>query len=184
MDEVLHLDVQHVRLLGVLDIKRIKAAVLRNHRHVRLTLEPSLRGLHADNVLRTIGLARHDVGRTQVNVGHCRREYQMHRLVKGHLQSVRRNHAVISDTARQTLKEVTVLWQFCVLCAYCTRAHQQGTSHHHYFLHSHSFSSLLIIHCCFFHSVLFLVEQHLIPCLQMHLYGSHLLGNILARPLY
>ena len=63
MDEVLHLNIEFVRLLGVLHIKSVETTVFRYHRHVRLALEPSFRGLHTDDVLRTVGLARHDVSR-------------------------------------------------------------------------------------------------------------------------
>ena len=100
MDEVLHLDVQFIRLLGVLHVESIETAVLRDDAHVRLSLEPSLGGFYTYHVLCPVSLTRHDVCRTQVNVGHGGREDDMHSLVEGHLQSVRRNHAVVGNTAR------------------------------------------------------------------------------------
>ena len=56
---------------------------------VRLTLEPPLGSLHTDDVLRSVSLTRHDVGRTQVHVGHGSRENDVHCLVERHLQTVR-----------------------------------------------------------------------------------------------
>ena len=138
MDEVLHLDVQFVRLLGVLHVECIKTTIFRDNAHVCLALEPSLGSLDSNHILCTVSLASHDVGRTQVHVGYGGREDNMHGLVEGHLQSVRRNHAVVCNTSRQPLKQVAILGQFRILCIHCACAHKQGASNHQNCLHSHN----------------------------------------------
>ena len=68
MDEVAHLHIQQQRLVGILDIERVKIPVLGNHAHVRLVTEMLPRGLHPDHVLRAVSLAGYQVGGTEVHV--------------------------------------------------------------------------------------------------------------------
>ena len=49
---------------------RIIGAVLRDDAHVRFRAEAPYRRLHADDVLRTVRLARYKVGRTQIHIAH------------------------------------------------------------------------------------------------------------------
>lgn len=53
-------------------------------------------------------LARDQIRGAEIDVAHCRRKDDMHGLVVGNLQSVRRNHAVESEFARETVIEIAV----------------------------------------------------------------------------
>ena len=108
VDEVAHLHVEQQRLLGILHVERVKAAVLRDDAHVRLVLEVLHGRLHADHVLRTVRLARYQVGRAQIHIAHLCREDDVYGLVVRHLQPVGRNHAVEGQLLRQPVIQVAV----------------------------------------------------------------------------
>ena len=158
MDEVLHLHVEHQRLVGIFHVERIIGAVLRDDAHVRFRAEVPYRRLHADDVLRTVCLARYEVGRTQVHIAHRRGEQDMHRLVIRDLQTVRRYHAVEHQLLRQPVVQVAVLFRLrtdllrqfqplCLcsggtviaytLCIGCTGYACEKGKHCHYFLDTH-----------------------------------------------
>ena len=63
MDEVAHLHVEQQRFGGVLHVEGIETPVLRDDGHVGLVREVPYGSLHADDVFRTVRLARYQVGR-------------------------------------------------------------------------------------------------------------------------
>ena len=85
VDEVAHLHVEQQRLLGILHVEGIEAAVLRDDAHVRLVLEVLHGRLHTDHVLRTVRLARYQVGRAQIHIAHLCRKDDVYGLVVCHL---------------------------------------------------------------------------------------------------
>ena len=165
VDKVLHLHVQDKRLVGVLHVKGIEAAILRDDAHVRLAAEVPDRRLHADDVLRAVRLARYQVGRTQVHVAHRRRKQDVDGLVIRDFQTVRRYHAVEHQLLRQTVVQVAVLLRLRIdilhqfqpvllggggaVVRHSLRvgrtgdAHQQG-KHCHYFLDTHFTLDLVV----------------------------------------
>ena len=68
--EVLHFDVEHFRLTGILGIKGIKTSVLADDGEVRFPRKPFGRGFHPDDVLRSVSLARYDVVAPQIDIAH------------------------------------------------------------------------------------------------------------------
>lgn len=61
VDEVAHLDVEQQRFVRVTDVERVERAVLGDDRHIGLGAEIAHSSLHADDILRTVGLARDQV---------------------------------------------------------------------------------------------------------------------------
>ena len=110
MDKVLHLHIEDKRLIGILDIEGVETAVLRNDRHIGLVLEVLHGRLDTDNILRTVSLARNQIGRTQINISHFRREDYMYRLVIGNFQTVWRYHTVKGQFAAQSVVHIAVLF--------------------------------------------------------------------------
>ena len=108
VDEVAHLHIEQQRLLGILHVERVKAAVLRDDAHVRLVLEVLHGRLHTDHVLRTVRLARYQVGRSQIHIAHLRRKDDVYGLVVCHLQPVGRYHAVEGQLLRQPVIQVAI----------------------------------------------------------------------------
>ena len=158
MDEVLHLHIEQQRFVGVFHVERIIGPVLRDDAHVRLRAEVPYRRLHADDVLRTVSLARDKVRRAQVHIAHCRGKQDMHRLVIRDLQTVRRYHAVKHKLPGQSVIQVAVLLRlridvlyqfqllrlrgggavvFHFLCVSCTDNARHKGKHHHYFSDTH-----------------------------------------------
>ena len=107
MNEVRHLHVQKQRLIGILDIKGVKSTVLRDHTHVRLLPEVLDRRFYTDDVLRPICLSCNEVGRTQIHIAYSGGEDDVHRLVVGDFQAVRRYHTLEGDFTCQSLIEVS-----------------------------------------------------------------------------
>ena len=94
MDKVLHLHIQKQRFIGVLDIEGVKAAALGDDRHIRLVTEILHHGFHADDILRTVSLACHEIRGTEIHITYSRREDDVGCLVVGHFQTVGRHHPV------------------------------------------------------------------------------------------
>ena len=63
MDEVAHLHVEKQRFGGVLHVKSIETPVLRDYRHIGFVREVTHGSFHADDVLRSVGFTRNQVGR-------------------------------------------------------------------------------------------------------------------------
>ena len=108
VDEVAHLDVEQQRFSRVADVERVERTVLGNDRHIGLGAEIAYGGLHADDILRTVGLACDQIRRAEIDVAHRRRKDDVHGLVVGDLQPVRRNHAVERELAREAVIEAAV----------------------------------------------------------------------------
>ena len=115
VDKVLHFHVQDKRLVGVLHVKGIETAILRDDAHVRLAAEVPDRRLHADNVLRAVRLARYQVGRTQVHVAHRRRKQDVDGLVIRDFQTVRRYHAVEHQLQAMPISRANIVITFLIL---------------------------------------------------------------------
>ena len=109
VNEVLHLDIQEQRLIGVLHIEGVETATLGNHRHIGLISEVLDCSLHTNHILRAIGLACNKVRRAEIHIAYCRREDDVSSLVVCHLQAVRRNHTVKGQLLCQTVINVTIL---------------------------------------------------------------------------
>ena len=63
MDEVAHLHVEQQRFGGVFHVEGVETPVLRDDGHVGFVREIPHGSLHADDVLRTVGFARNQIGR-------------------------------------------------------------------------------------------------------------------------
>ena len=63
MDEVAHLHVEKQRFGGVLHVKSIETPVLRDYRHIGFVREVPHGSFYSDDVLRSVGFARNQVGR-------------------------------------------------------------------------------------------------------------------------
>lgn len=83
LQEVLHFNVEHFRLTGVLGVKGIETSVLANDGEVRFPRKALCRGFHPDDVLRSVSLARYDVVAPQIDIAHGGGENDMHRLGEG-----------------------------------------------------------------------------------------------------
>ncbi len=117
MDEVAHLHVQQQRLVGILDVECVKVAVLGYHAHIGFTAEMFPGRLHTDDVLRTVCLARYQVGGTQIHVSYGRGENYMYGLVIRDFQTMRGNHLAEADLAAQSLVIISA-----ACCAYAATA--------------------------------------------------------------
>ncbi len=62
MDEVAHLHIEQQRFGGILHVEGVETPVLRYHGHIRFIREIAHGGLHADNILGTVGFTRNQVG--------------------------------------------------------------------------------------------------------------------------
>ena len=110
VNEVVHLDIQQQWFVCILHIECIEVPALRNDGHICLALEILDRSLYSDDILGTVSLACNQIGRTQINISHRRREDNMHGLVVCNLQPVRRNHPVKGEFSCQTIIEVAILF--------------------------------------------------------------------------
>jgi len=64
MDEVAHLHIEQQRFGGIFHVEGIETPVLRYHGHIGFVREVPHGSLHADDILRSVGFARNQVGRT------------------------------------------------------------------------------------------------------------------------
>ena len=92
LQKILHLDVQHLRLMRIPGIERVEAPVLADDGKVRFPRKPLGRRLHPDHVLRTVRFPGDNPVASQIHVPHRRGEDDMHRLGERHLHPVGRNH--------------------------------------------------------------------------------------------
>jgi len=63
MDEVTHLHVEQQRFIGIFHVEGIETPVLRYHGHIGFVREVPHGRFHADDVLRSVGFTRNQVGR-------------------------------------------------------------------------------------------------------------------------
>jgi len=108
VDKVAHLDVEQQRFGRIADVERVERAVFGDDRHIGLGAEIAHGSFHADDILRTVGLACDQIRRAEIDVAHRSRKDDVHGLVVGHFQPVRRNHAVEGEFARETVIEAAV----------------------------------------------------------------------------
>lgn len=158
VDEVAHLDVEQQRFGRVADVERVERTVLGDDRHIGLGAEIAHGGLHANDVFSTVGLTCDQIRRAEIDVAHRRRKDDVHGLVVGHFQPVRRNHAVEGELARETVIEAAVplrvginllaeRYRLCLLrrldglgvryflCVRRTRAQREGEHHYEILFH-------------------------------------------------
>ena len=107
MDEVFHLDIQLGRLVRILHVECIIAAVIRDHRQIRFTGEVPQRRFHPKHVLRTVRFAGKNVSRSQIHILDSSREDKVYSFIKCHLQGVWRNHPVECHRTCQPVKQIT-----------------------------------------------------------------------------
>lgn len=213
VDEVAHLDIQQQRFGRIADIERVERAVFGDDRHIGLGAEIAHGGFHTDDVLRAVGLACDQIRRAEIDVTHRRRKDDVHGLVVGDLQSVRRDHAVERELARETVIEAAVPLRVGIdllakryrllrrldglgvryfLCVRSTRAQREDEHHYKNLFHFYcGFSGgvknpdLIIgyLLIILISLILRLIKHDPISGFQMHFDGAHLLGDILARAL-
>ena len=106
VQEVGHFDRQLHRFVGILDVEGVIGAVFRYHREVALAREVAQGRLDAQNVLRAVGFGGQQVCRPQIDVADGRGENNVRGLVEGHLQRVRRDHAVEGQRTGQPAEVV------------------------------------------------------------------------------
>ena len=125
MDKVAHLYIEQQRFIHVLDIERVEIAVFGDDAHVRLFLEMLGGSLYTDDILGTVRFSGNQVGGTQVHILDGSREDNMHRLVVGDFQTVRRYHLAETDFAAQSFKMISAT----LLRIGSHYAHHQGKKH-------------------------------------------------------
>ena len=104
--EVLHFDVEHFRLTGILGVERIETSVLADDGEVRFARKPFGRGFHPDDVLRSVSLARYDVVAPQIDIAHGGGENDMHRLGESYFHAVGRYHLSVREFPGDALVQV------------------------------------------------------------------------------
>ena len=101
------LDIQLGRLVRILHVECIIAAVIRDHRQIRFTGEVPQRRFHPKHVLRTVRFAGKNVSRSQIHILDSSREDKVYSFIKCHLQGVWRNHPVECHRTCQPVKQIT-----------------------------------------------------------------------------
>ena len=112
--KLLHFDVEHFRLTGILGVKGIETSVLADDGEVRFARKPFGRGFHPDDVLRTVRLARYDMVASQIHIAHGGWENDMHCLGEGNFHAVGRYHLPVREFPGNALVQVVAVYKFLV----------------------------------------------------------------------
>ena len=93
--------------VGIFDVERIVCAVFGNDRKVAFAREVAQGGFHAQDVFRTVGFGRQQVGRPQIYITNGCGEDDVRGFIERHLQRIGRYHPVESQRTGQTVVQIS-----------------------------------------------------------------------------